>query len=258
MRSELWNRFDSVCKHLTALSTHYRRISMKFNHCPRGAYLSTQGPRQFPIADIIARSSLQSHSGLISNNLQAVAKQLTDNQQLLSSIVAYPLPQYPSAQAHLLEHLLRTKLEPEVEEWVEKGLEIAPQPSQRSSSALSQHERDELWQWAPVAANDEIRKQNWGGDYSMAEKQAGVENVATGLKRELVEPPDPDEHDDGEGVEESEEGDYDEEDVQIRRKPNVPGLEFDLSTTKRSIPQMPIENVFRFMLTGNTAPGRPP
>jgi len=232
---------------------------MRFSHCPRGACSTFQSSKQHAKADLVSRSSLQSHSGLISDNLQAVAKQLTDNQRLLSSLVAYPLPQYPSAQGHLLEHLLRTKLEPEVEEWVERGLEIAPKPSERSYSGLSQHDRDELWQWAPIAANDEIRRQNWGGDYTMAEKQAGVENVVTGLERELVEPPDPDEHDDGEGVEESEEGDDDEEDVvQIRRKPNAPGLEFDLSTKKRSTPQMPIENLFRFMVTGNTAPGRPP
>lgn len=210
-------------------------------------------------ADIVARLSLQSHSGLISNNLQAVAKQLTDNQHLLSSLVAYPLPQYPSAQAHLLEHLLRTKLEPEVEEWVEKGQEIAQKGSQRRYTGLSERDRDDLWQWAPVVANDEIRKQNWGGDYTVAEKQSGIENVKTGLKRELQEPPDPDEQDDSEGVEESEEGDDDEEDVvEIRRKPNAPGLEFCLSTVKRSAPQMPIENVFRFMVTGNTASGRPP
>lgn len=93
----------------------------------------------------------------------------------------------------------------------------------------------------------------------MAEKESGIENVETGLKRQLQEPPDPDEQDDGEGLEESEEGDDDEEDVvEIRRKPNAPGLDFDLTTAKRSAAQMPIENIFRFMVTGNTAPGRPP
>lgn len=204
-------------------------------------------------------SSLQSHSGLISSNLQAVAKQLTDNQQLLSSLVAYPLPQYPSAQAHLLEHLLRTKLEPEVEDWVEKGQETAQHHSQGRYKGLSESDRDELWRWAPLAANDEIRKQNWGGDYTMAEKESGIENIETGLKRELLEPPDTDDHDDGEGVEESDDGDDSEEDVvEMRRKPNAQGLEFDLSTAKRPATQMPIESIFRFMTTGNTIPGRPP
>ncbi len=191
--------------------------------------------------------------------MHAVAKQLADNQQLLSSLVAYPLPQYPSAQAHLLEHILRTKLEPEVEEWVEKGQEIAKDTFQGRHKGLSDFDRDQLWQWAPLVANDEIRKQNWGGDYTMAEKEAGIENITTGLKRELQEPPDPDDHDDGERVDESDDGDDDEEDViEIRRKPNAPGLEFDLSTAKRPATQMPIENIFRFMMTGSTVPGRPP
>jgi mediator of RNA polymerase II transcription subunit 8, fungi type len=191
--------------------------------------------------------------------LQAVAKQLADNQQLLSSLVAYPLPQFPSTQVQVLEHLLRTRLEPEVAEWVEKGQEISSQHAQARYTGLSEYDRDGLWQWAPIAANDEIRKQNWGGDYTMAEKQSGIESVETGLKRELQEPLDPDEQDEGEGGEESEEEDEDEADVvEIRRKQNAPGLEFDVTTAKRSPPQMPMENIFRFMLTGNTAPGRPP
>lgn len=126
-------------------------------------------------------------------------------------------------------------------------------------AGISDSARDDLWQWAPIAANDEIRRQNWGGDYTMAEKESGIENVETGLKRVLQEPPDPDEQDDGEGVEESDEGDDDEEEViEVRRKPNAPGLTFDLSTAKRSTPQMAVENVFRFMMTGNTTLGRPP
>lgn len=201
--------------------------------------------------------------------MQAVAKQLTDNQQLLSSLVAFPLPQYPSSQAQLLEHLLRTKLEPEVAEWADQGLEAAHHTTGKRNPGLSEARRDELWQWAPIAANDEIRKQHWGGDYTMAEKQSGIENVQTGLTRELQEPPDHDEQDDGYGGEDSEEEeeegdedvneDEDEDLVEVRRKPNAPGLEFNLSTTpKRSVTQMPIENILRFMVTGSTAPARPP
>ena len=93
----------------------------------------------------------------------------------------------------------------------------------------------------------------------MAEKESGIEHVETGLKRELQEPPDADDHDHGEDGEDSDEADDDEEDiVEIRRKPNALGLEFDLSTAKRPTTQMPIENIFRFMVTGDTAPSRPP
>ena len=142
---------------------------------------------------------------------------------------------------------------------MEKGHEIAKKSAPGLPKGLPKSDREELWQWAPVAANDEIRKQNWGGDYTMAEKQSGIENVETGLRRELQEPPDPDEQDEVEGAEESDEGDDDEEDVvEIRKKPNAPGLEFNLTTVKKSPPQMPIENIFRFMSTGATAPGRPP
>jgi mediator of RNA polymerase II transcription subunit 8, fungi type len=234
---------------------------MRCNHCPHGARLLVYVSfwNYGTILICTRRSSLQSHSGLIANNLQAVAKQLADNQLLLSSVVAYPLPQYPSSHAHLLEHLLRTKLEPEVEEWVEKGQEILHTKSESRYAGLSESDRNELWHWAPVAANDEIRKQNWGGDYTMAENASGIENVETGLRRELQEPPGPDEQDDSEGAEDSAEEDDEEEDVvEVRRRPNAPGLEFDLSPAKRSPPQMPIESIFRYMVTGSTAHGRPP
>ena len=42
----------------------------------------------------------------------------------------------------------------------------------------------ELWEWAGITANEEARKHEWGGDYTLAEMEAGIENVVTGLKDE--------------------------------------------------------------------------
>ena len=42
----------------------------------------------------------------------------------------------------------------------------------------------ELWEWAGVAANEEARKHEWGGDYTLAEIEGGIENVVTGLRDE--------------------------------------------------------------------------
>ena len=42
----------------------------------------------------------------------------------------------------------------------------------------------ELWEWAGVAANEQARKHEWGGDYTAEEIEAGIENVVTGLKDE--------------------------------------------------------------------------
>ena len=42
----------------------------------------------------------------------------------------------------------------------------------------------ELWEWAGITANEQARKHEWGGDYTLAETEAGIENVVTGLQDE--------------------------------------------------------------------------
>lgn len=70
---------------------------------------------------------------------------------------------------------------------------------------LNETELDELWSWAPLEANREARRRNWGGDYTLEEKEIGVENVVTGLKRQL-EVNDEDEDDDEEEEDDEAEG----------------------------------------------------
>lgn len=45
----------------------------------------------------------------------------------------------------------------------------------------------ELWNWAGRAANELARQHEWGGAFTLAEREAGVENVVTGLRRKLIE-----------------------------------------------------------------------
>lgn len=45
----------------------------------------------------------------------------------------------------------------------------------------------ELWNWAGRAANELARQHEWGGDFTLAEREAGVENVVTGLRRKLID-----------------------------------------------------------------------
>lgn len=106
----------------------------------------------------------------------------------------------------------------------------------------------ELWAWAPVEANQEARRRNWGGNFTLEEKEAGIENVVTGLRREL------------EDEDESEEEEEEEEDqmdiVGARKKASGGGLEFDIAARQPSQvaaaagPMMPLDDVLRFMTTG--------
>jgi len=200
---------------------------------------------------------------LISNNLKSVSDQLNEHQDLLSSMVVYPLPQFPGrTQEHILQQLLRTKLEPEVEEWVERGQDLALAASKNLSYRLSDNEIDQLWDSAPQDASKEGMKQKWGADYTLAEIQIGVENVKTGLTRSLKIPEDDDNEETMEDDEEGEDGEDDEEDedvdvdkmdvIDVRRKAGGSGLQYEVSDRLPMAPPMPLENVFRFMMTGSS------
>lgn len=204
-----------------------------------------------PFAHAI-RSSLQSHSNLISSNLQQVNTSLADHHDLLASTVAFPSMQFPGRyQSDVIQMLLRTKMEPDVEEWLEQGQSLGKDMSS-TSQMLRDQDRQELWQWAPGAANAEARRQKWGADYTLAEVQNGIVNVVTGLRRELAEPPPDDDMDEDE--DDFGEDDNDEEEdtsMKVDSKPGAAGSSLSTTATLESTgPEMPMESVHRFMTTG--------
>ncbi len=95
----------------------------------------------------------------------------------------------------MLNQLLRKKLEPHVEDWVEEG-RLAGEEVVKEDGGRGRDEITELWEWAGVAANEEARKHEWGGDYTAEEIEGGIENVVTGLRDEESDE-DEDEKDDG-------------------------------------------------------------
>ncbi|KAL4891005.1 mediator of RNA polymerase II transcription subunit 8 [Aspergillus ambiguus] len=192
-------------------------------------------------------SSLQSQASIISNNLVSVSEHLSENRDLLTSLVAFPGPDYPGrTQAHILEQLLRTKLDPRVEDWVARGRK-AGTAALEDRDALSEHDLAELWDWAPVAANQEARRRNWGGNFTLEEKEYGIQNVVTGLRRQLE-----DEDDEDEGEDEEQEED-EMEVVGARKSGTGAGLEFDIAAATHqqvAAPVVPLDEILRYMTTG--------
>lgn len=199
---------------------------------------------------------MQSQASIISNNLINISTQISEHHELLSSLVAYPAPSFPgTTQQGVLEQLLRTKLDPRVQDWVEKGLKAGTK-SAEENRGLSEAELEELWAWAPIEANQEARRRNWGGNYTLEERETGIQNVVTGLSRQL--------DDDDESEESDEEEDEDEdaadgedkmEIVGVHRRPGASGVEFDITSEKHragAAPSsaMPLTDVFRYMMTG--------
>jgi mediator of RNA polymerase II transcription subunit 8 len=210
------------------------------------------------------RSSLQSQASIISNNLLSVSEQLSEQRDLFTSLVAYPSPEYPGrTQAPTLEQLLRTKLDPRVEDWVARGRAAGtegglsqstiPSPSrlveaESADHKLSEAELAQLWEWAPLEANQEARRRNWGGNFTLEERESGIQNVVTGLRRQL--------EDDLGSEEEESEGEGEEEEemdiVGVHRKSVGGGLEFDIAVRHPHPvqPFVPLDDILKYMTTG--------
>lgn len=128
---------------------------------------------------------------------------LSENSDLFSRIAIHPSTNYPGrSQENVLTQLLRKKLEPDVEELVEKGRDTARLATPEGIAQL-QGIWDELRAWTHGRIAKYVREEA-GDSYTKEEREMGVENVRTGLKRDLEEE---EEDDDEEEEDEDEEGD---------------------------------------------------
>jgi mediator of RNA polymerase II transcription subunit 8, fungi type len=146
--------------------------------------------------------------------------------------------------------LLRKKVEPGVERWIEEHTTQTTN-HEPGSRDLENAELRKLWAGAapmsqgivgPMLEEDGA----FGDDFTIAEREGGVENVVTGLKRKL----------DG-GDSESDDDDYDfddegdekmkDEDSKSKIAGDVEGKEEGIDT---DLPPIPLESLLRFMTTG--------
>ena len=180
---------------------------------------------------------------------------MSEHDELFARLAVYPLPEFPGrTQEGLLGQLLRKKLEPGVEDWVQEGLTTAKSLGASESRPGSPTAEDftELWAWVGEATQEAYRKYQpiFGTDFTLDEREMGTENVVTGLKRKL----DTGESDeDDESEEEAVEEDV-MEIVDIHRRPSGIGIEIDVrqDTTMAGEGKFPIplNDQFRFVMTG--------
>ncbi|KAL2870269.1 RNA polymerase II mediator complex subunit MED8 [Aspergillus lucknowensis] len=212
--------------------------------------------------------SLQSQASIISSNLLTLSTHLSENHALLRGISAYPAPEFPTkTHANTLEQLLRTKLDPRVEDWVSRGRRADENlvtgattgttagMTAGAGGGLSEGDLAALWEWAPVEANSEARRRNWGGNFTLEERERGVQSVAAelGLRRVL--------EDEGSEEEDEEEEEEEEEDemevVGVRKSVSGTGFEFDIAAAPGVAaqeggvaPVVPLDEILRYMTTG--------
>jgi len=148
---------------------------------------------------------------------------MSKNSDLFNRTVVFPSTNFPGrTQEPLLQYLLRKKSEVPVENWVDEGLSI-------HAEADDGKDLEELWSWAGDWIGTRVAKyilEESGDDYTIDEREAGISNVRTGLRKSDED-------------ESSEEEDEDEEmedvgvNVTLVRRTSVGQVEFGVGEIKK-------------------------
>ncbi|EMC94500.1 hypothetical protein BAUCODRAFT_550026 [Baudoinia panamericana UAMH 10762] len=204
---------------------------------------------------------LQGDHDHIVRNLSEVQETLSKHRELFTSAHAYPLPTFPGrTKEGTLSAVLRKKLETRGEDWIAEHLKFGTETSGQANGSvdgtttahpLNTSEAKQLWGEASQSHRDMLGDFLQGGvfddDYTIAEREAGIESVVTGLRRKLNDEDESDEEDDDEG------GDEDEkmEDV----LPAKPASTVEPSKGN-TVQPLRLETLLRFMTTGQLPPDR--
>ncbi|KAM3084459.1 mediator of RNA polymerase II transcription subunit 8 [Clarireedia jacksonii] len=146
-------------------------------------------------------SSVMTSSSILTTNIKSMTDHLSAHGDTLSRIVAFPSTNFPGrTQEGLLLQLLRKKLEPQVETWVDEGRNL-------QIDGLAEEGKDgnleETWKWAAEWIGPRIREyalNEAGDEYTAEERESGVENVNTGLRDEEESDEDDEDTEDGDQV----------------------------------------------------------
>ncbi|KAL0935098.1 RNA polymerase II mediator complex component Med8 [Colletotrichum truncatum] len=145
-------------------------------------------------------SSLQAQSQILLRNLQSLLDTLTENTHVFQHLHVFPDVAYPGrVYENILLQLLRKKLEPGVEEWVERGRETTRE-LRGDGTSDGEAKLEEVWREVRSWTVERVQKyvlEEAHDVYTEEEREKGIENVRTGLKRGLEEDEDSDEEGEG-------------------------------------------------------------
>jgi mediator of RNA polymerase II transcription subunit 8 len=191
------------------------------------------------------RSSLQTSASILAINVQNLSELFSTHSALLSRTVVYPSTNYPGrTQEGLLGQLLRKKLEPHVETWVEEGRSLGAD----LNTGKRDSDEEELLKWATGFINTRIATyvgEEAGDNYTVEERQMGIENIRTGLRRKLEE---------SDSEEEDEDEEMEDAGVQVTsaRRSSMGAVDFGMSELKKDPngKTRNVEDILRFATSG--------
>ncbi|KAK4042235.1 mediator of RNA polymerase II transcription complex subunit 8-domain-containing protein [Parachaetomium inaequale] len=184
-----------------------------------------------------SRESLQASATILQQNIRSLQELATENAGMFQRLAIHPSTNFPGrTHEHILAQLLRKKLEPDVESWVEEARATARAAGLDASQLAAgvrkrgEHDYDDedtygmgqdddgddapsdpfSEQWAEMQDCFQQTLQQYvtvqvKKKYTVEEQAMGVENVRTGLRQTLEESDDEEDEDEDEDEEEEEE-----------------------------------------------------
>ncbi|KAI0444934.1 mediator of RNA polymerase II transcription complex subunit 8-domain-containing protein [Xylaria telfairii] len=175
--------------------------------------------------------SLQASADILNHNVHAILEIMAQNNDLFSRVAVHPSTNFPGrTQENVLLQLLRKKPEPDVEAAMEEGVKALasmPFPGRAQSSTTTNRDKEKedalenVWTATRQMCQERIAEyvMNEESDsYTAEEREMGVENVRTGLQRNL----DDDSEDDDDDMEMDEAGGNADADLMIIDRPPPP------------------------------------
>jgi mediator of RNA polymerase II transcription subunit 8 len=214
----------------------------------------------------VNRPELQTAASNLGSNLQNLAATLSSQRQLFSTQHAYPLGSFPGhAQGPLLEQLLRKKLDPRAEDWISESLfsnkkardgKVTGQDG--SSIALSAEDTTALWSWAGTATSEMRMEMEDAGsfrdDYTLAERQAGISSVVTGIRRKLGRDLDSEDEDEDNDEDEDEDENMEVKDEEMKDGHDAEDGAVTIASREGfnvALPPIPLDTLLRFATGSN-------
>ncbi|KAI1384310.1 mediator complex, subunit Med8 [Hypoxylon trugodes] len=217
-------------------------------------------------ADVVASrplpslDSLQRQSDVLQTNIQSLMEVSPNVAELFSHLVVHPSTNFPGrTQEMILLQLLRKKPEPDVATAMDEGRKMVAELPPTSDLLNGeggvgkgpQDELENIWESRRNFFNTRIMDYvttEAEDMFTEEERQLGIENVRTGLKRSLEE----DEEDEDEDEEEGEGEDEDDDVMVIDRPPPPPAP----GVKTQEVEGVVLENIMRFASRGEFVPTR--
>lgn len=192
---------------------------------------------------------------ILSSNLKSITDHMKDNADVFERAVTYPSTNFPGrTQENLLGQLLRKKLEPGVERWVDEG-----EAMHRNTDGMDGLEAQ--WRVAGTSIKAMVARAAFAhrdDPYTAEERQTGIENVRTGLLKPMKIPGEEDDDEESEDEDADEDGDQEMKDVGAAEEGKGGRTAENGIEKKITGPVRTLDEIARFGVTGLTPEDEPP